>query len=102
MARLTRRITAATPRCFAVGNGHTTCCDLLISEGADIEQAGLMKETPLSRAAHNGHFHTVRFLVENGAVDALDIGITPRCTGPPCAGTSRLSTSRCRTAQTSP
>jgi ankyrin repeat protein len=46
-----------------------------MSEGADIEQAGLMKETPLSRAAHNGHFHTVQFLVENGAeVDALDIG----------------------------
>ncbi len=63
------------PMLLAAGNGHTTCCDLLMSEGADIEQAGLMKETPLSRAAHNGHFHTVQFLVENGAeVDALDIG----------------------------
>lgn len=63
------------PMLLAAGNGHTSCCDLLLSEGADIQQAGLMKETPLSRAAHNGHFHTVKFLVENGAeVDSLDIG----------------------------
>ena len=44
-----RRITATIPMLLAAGNGHTTCCDLLISEGADIEQAGLMKRRP-SRA----------------------------------------------------
>lgn len=33
-----------------------------------------MGETPLIRSAHNGHYATVRFLVERGAdVNALDI-----------------------------
>ena len=36
---------------------------------------GLMKDTSLTRAAHNGHFATVRMLVEAGAeIDALDLG----------------------------
>lgn len=34
-----------------------------------------MGETPLIRAAHNGHFSTVRFLAEKGAnVNAIDMG----------------------------
>jgi len=34
-----------------------------------------MGECPLIRAAHNGHFHTVKFLVEKGAdVNAIDMG----------------------------
>jgi ankyrin repeat protein len=34
-----------------------------------------MGECPLIRAAHNGHLHTVRFLVEKGAdVNAVDSG----------------------------
>ena len=33
-----------------------------------------MMETPLSRAAHNAHIHTVRHLLEQGAdVDCLDL-----------------------------
>ena len=33
-----------------------------------------MKETPLSRAAHNGHFQMVHYLVEQGAdVNCLDL-----------------------------
>jgi hypothetical protein len=33
-----------------------------------------MGETPLIRCAHNGHFATVKFLVDNGAdVNALDV-----------------------------
>ena len=33
-----------------------------------------MKETPLSRAAHNGHLQMVRYLVEQGAdVNCLDL-----------------------------
>ena len=60
---------------LAAGNGHTSCCELLINEGADIQQCGIMKDTPLSRAAHNGHFQTCKFLLEQGAeVDALDLG----------------------------
>ena len=60
---------------LAAGNGHTACCELLINEGADIQQCGIMKDTPLSRAAHNGHFQTCKFLLEQGAeVDAMDLG----------------------------
>ena len=34
-----------------------------------------MKDTPLARAANNGHYQTCKFLIEQGAeVDALDIG----------------------------
>lgn len=34
-----------------------------------------MGESPLIRAAHNGHMQTVKFLVEQGAnVNALDMG----------------------------
>lgn len=33
-----------------------------------------MGETPIIRAAHNGHFQTVKFLVDHGAdVNALDM-----------------------------
>ena len=33
-----------------------------------------MKESPLLRASHNGHFKAVKFLVEQGAdVNALDM-----------------------------
>merc|ERR1711933_638961 len=46
-----------------------------LDEGADIEQRGVTKETPLNRAAHNGHLQTVMFLVEKGAdVNCLDLG----------------------------
>jgi len=31
--------------------------------GADLQQAGLMKECALARAAHNGHYQTCKFLV---------------------------------------
>ena len=34
-----------------------------------------MKDTPLQRAAHNGHLQTVRFLVENGADVVLKISV---------------------------
>lgn len=49
--------------------------ELLLDEGADIQQCGLMKDTALQRAAHNGHYHTVKYLLEQGAdVDTLDLG----------------------------
>merc|ERR1711920_752538 len=39
------------------------------------EQRGMMGDTPLARASHNGHFQTVKYLVEQGAeVDSVDIG----------------------------
>lgn len=38
-----------------------------------------MMETPLIRCAHNGHFQTVKFLVEQRAdVNALDLVRIPR------------------------
>eukprot|EP00887_Chlorella_sp_A99_P001833 scaffold19.g1833.t1 len=62
------------PLLLAAGNGHLTCCKLLLEEGADIEQRNVMGETPLIRTAHNGHLATVRFLVEQGAdVNAIDM-----------------------------
>ena len=42
------------------GPGHLACVKLLVNEGADLQQCGLMKDTALTRAAHNGHFQTVR------------------------------------------
>ncbi len=33
-----------------------------------------MGETPIIRSAHNGHFQTVKFLIENGAdVNSVDM-----------------------------
>ena len=47
-----------------------------------------MMETPISRAAHNGHLHTVKFLAEKGAdVNCLDLVSNPsgkhKCPPPP-------------------
>ena len=37
-----------------------------------------MKETPLIRCAHNGHYNTVQYLVEQGAdVNAIDLVSLP-------------------------
>lgn len=63
------------PLVLAAGNGHTKVVELLLDEGADIQQCGLMKDTALQRASHNGHYHTVKYLLEQGAdVDTLDLG----------------------------
>jgi ankyrin repeat protein len=41
-----------------------------------------MGETPLIRAAHNGHFQAVKLLVDSGAdVNALDMVSASRCSG---------------------
>lgn len=47
-----------------------------------------MGETPLIRSAHNGHYPTVRFLVEKGAdVNSVDMvsAVTPPLPAPPTA-----------------
>ena len=39
-----------------------------------------MMETPLIRAAHNGHFNMVKFLTEHRAdVNAIDLVLAPPC-----------------------
>ncbi|KAK9917874.1 hypothetical protein WJX75_009130 [Coccomyxa subellipsoidea] len=56
-------------------SGHKACVQLLLDEGADIEQRNVMMETPLIRASHNGHFQMVKFLVGHHAdVNAIDLG----------------------------
>merc|ERR1711959_131805 len=49
-----------------------------IAEGAPLNEAdhcGVLMDTPLIRAAHNGHYQMVKFLIEQGAdVNALDMG----------------------------
>jgi ankyrin repeat protein len=124
------------PLLLAAGNGHKAVCELLIEEGADVEQRNVMGESPLIRygaccvtrraskcallfafvvdgvclldllggggyswiprvwrcvrrewltcsrvyenfrAAHNGHLHTVKYLVEQAKADvnAIDMG----------------------------
>ena len=53
---------------FAFASQHGISCGLQ------------MMETPISRAAHNGHLHTVRFLAEKGAdVNCLDLVSNPLC-----------------------
>ena len=50
-----------------------------------------MGETPLIRAAHNGHFQTVAFLVESGAdVNSVDMvgGSVARCSSSVWAGSA--------------
>lgn len=50
---------------------YTLVTQVSLSRWADTLQ---MKETPLSRAAHNGHLQMVRYLVEQGAdVNCLDL-----------------------------
>lgn len=49
--------------------GHLACVKLLVNEGADLQQCGLMKDTALTRAAHNGHMQ-VCILLKGAAVDS--------------------------------
>jgi hypothetical protein len=50
---LTHQLNPTTRR--DCGAGHLACVKLLVNEGADLQQCGLMKDTALTRAAHNGH-----------------------------------------------
>ena len=69
-------------------------CDLLINEGADLQQAGLMRDCPLSRRAQRPlPRRQVPRRKRRGTSTASLTEITPRYTGPPCADTSRSSTS---------
>ena len=66
---------AKPPRPTAVTARLRLPLPLSLPQGADLQQAGLMKDTPLARAANNGHYQCCKFLIEQGAeVDALDIG----------------------------
>eukprot|EP01100_Stratorugosa_tubuloviscum_P015270 TRINITY_DN865_c0_g1_i1.p1 TRINITY_DN865_c0_g1~~TRINITY_DN865_c0_g1_i1.p1 ORF type:complete len:217 (-),score=57.39 TRINITY_DN865_c0_g1_i1:54-641(-) len=54
-----------SPLYLAAGNGHLKICNLLIENGADVNQGGY-HNTPLYLAARNGHFEICNLLIENG------------------------------------
>ncbi|OQS01786.1 hypothetical protein THRCLA_21622, partial [Thraustotheca clavata] len=57
----------ATPLYVAAQNVHNDTVPLLLSSGANIDQAKNDGATPLFIAAENGHNDTVSLLLSNGA-----------------------------------
>lgn len=69
-----------SPLVRAAYEGDTACCQALIEGGASIESTSQLDGvTALSLAAEEGHYDTVKLLVENGAnLDNLDdLSLTP-------------------------
>ena len=60
--------TGTTPlHCAANYSGNTKAIQLLLDRGVDINRRDGIGNTPLHRAAANGHVHAIRYLLEKGA-----------------------------------
>ena len=51
----------------AAGNGHTSCINMLIDNGADVNTEGFLGQTALSEAASHGHLICMKPLLDKGA-----------------------------------
>ena len=52
---------------FSSQNGHLSVTEFLLSVGADVNVTTDKQYTPLILASDNGHFDTVKLLLENKA-----------------------------------
>ncbi len=79
-AQVNVRIDAFSPLDLAALNGHSSCVELLVARGADIDATDEEDRTALYKSVHLGHDAVTLLLLEKGAaidMAAEDHGFTP-------------------------